>query len=83
MSIQDKMKATLSQCGIPFKQIDCYGSQIVITSECRDTAQRWNGVLSKFCTKFKSIPVIDYAKENKGTALCPTILRVWRTYGTI
>jgi len=48
MTIQEKMQAKLEQVGLPYKKINCYGRQIVVTSLCEDTARKWVTVLGKF-----------------------------------
>jgi hypothetical protein len=79
-----KMRAMLESVGLPYKQVQCYGSQIVITSHCRATAERWAMLLAKFATvKRAALKCLDDAKENKGTCLRPTKVEVWRTYAVI
>lgn len=80
---QARIKATLGKLGIPAKQIDCYGSQIVVTSQSRDTADRWALALGKFATVKGTLESLDDGAENKNTVLRPTTVKVWRTYATI
>jgi hypothetical protein len=78
------MKAQLENAGIPYKQIDVYGSQIVITSWCEASAIRWSKLLRRFARVRKdALKCLDDAKENKGTCLNPSVVKVWRTYAVI
>lgn len=47
-TIQHQMKATLEKAGLPFKRIEVYGSQIVVTTVARDSANRWAQLLAQF-----------------------------------
>lgn len=82
-TIQQQMKAKLEQAGIPYKQIECYGSQIVITSHCEKTARRWAFLLSHFSRVRGVIKALDDAQVNKGSVLCPSTVVVWRTFARI
>lgn len=77
------MKAKLEAAGIPYKAIECYGSQIVVTSWCRDSAARWASLLAKFATVRGTIETLDDAKVNRNTVLLPSKVRVWRTFARI
>jgi len=83
MTTQEKIKAKLEQVGLPYKKIDCYGRQIVVTSLGRDTASKWASVLGKFSKVKGVVRDYDYAKENKRSVLNPSIVPVWRIYSTI
>lgn len=87
MNKQAAMKAKLALAGtlagIPFREIECYGSQIVVTSACDNTARKWARLLSRFATVRGVIKSLDDAKENKGTCLRPSHLPVWRTFAVI
>lgn len=83
MKPQEAMKERLEQVGIPFKAIECYGSQIVITSWCRESAERWAGLLGRFAKVRGITHSVDYAKENKNTVLRPSTVEVWRTFARI
>jgi hypothetical protein len=48
-TIQEQMKGLLEKTGLPYKAIEVYGSQIVVTTVSLDSANRWVAVLSKFC----------------------------------
>lgn len=83
-SIQQQMKATLESTGLPYKQIECYGSQIVVTANSEDAAIKWGSLLEKFSrvrrTAFESM---DEAVTQKGTCLNRTYVKVWRTFATV
>jgi hypothetical protein len=82
--LSKRIKAALERVGLPYKKIDCYGGQIVITSHCRDTAEKWSMVLARFAkVKKAALESVDNAVENKGTVLRPTMVKVWRTYAVI
>ena len=83
MTIQETMRDKLLQAGIPAKEIKCYGSQIMVTAFSLDAAQRWQGLLSQFCSKVRSGKSFDYLKENKNTVLRPSRMDVWRVWGTV
>lgn len=83
MTAQQKMAATLAKTGIAHKRIHCYGSQIVITSHCRATADKWASVLAKFAKVSAVIESMENAVENHKTCLNPSMVKVWRTFATI
>jgi hypothetical protein len=83
MSPQEKIQALLSKSGIPAKEIKCYGSQIMITAFCRDSAAKWARLLSRFATVKNTVKTIDYCKENKNTVMLPSAIEVWRVWATI
>lgn len=83
MTIQAQIKATLAKAGIPSREIEVYGSQIVITSACRDTAVKWGALLGKFAKVRGIVETIDEAKVQKGTCLNRTYVKVWRTFAAI
>jgi len=83
MTAQEQMREKLAQLGIPYRTINCYGSQIVVTSLCRNTAEKWALTLAQFAT-FKGIrESIDYIQENRNTIMNPSTVRVWRTYAVV
>ena len=81
-TVQEKrMLVLLEKLGIPYKTIHLYGSQIVVATRSRSTAERWVTTLSPKVAKFlKMLESFDYAKKNKGTVLLPTRVKVWRVY---
>ena len=83
MTTQQKMKATLEKAGIPFKSIDCYGNQIVITSYSVEAANKWASLLGTFAKVRGITKSYDEAVENKGTSLCPTMIEVHRTFARV
>lgn len=84
MTIQQKMQVALSKSGIPAKEIKVYGSQIMITAWSLDAAQKWTSLLQKLNpSKLRTGEGIDYAKENKGTNLLPTTIKVYRVWATL
>lgn len=83
MSLQEQMKATLEQTGIPAKEIKCYGSQIMIICMGRDTARKWDTLLRHFCRTVRSGPTVQYNKQNRNTVLRPTRHKAWSVWGTV
>lgn len=81
--VQQEFKAKLEQVGLPFKAVECFGSQIIVTAQSRDTADKWASLLSRFSKVKGIVETFDYAKVNKNTALLPSRVKVWRTYATI
>lgn len=81
---QQKMQAKLESCGLPYKEIKVYGSQIMVMAWSRTAALRWHSLLFKICTTVRPPGESrDYNKVNKGTCLLPTIHKVWCVWGTI
>lgn len=83
MTPQQQIKATLEKSGIPFKEVEVYGSQIVITAWSVDAANKWAGLVSKFATMRGITESLDYNQENKNTCLLPSAHKVWRVFGRI
>jgi len=82
-TLQQRMKSTLEGAGIPYKRIEVYGVQIVVTSACRDTAAKWATLLAKFAKVRGTIETLDDAVRNRNTVLRPSKVRVWRTFAVI
>jgi hypothetical protein len=79
-----QLKAKLESTGLPFKNIDCYGRQIVVTAQSRDAAIKWGSLLGKFAkVRRVAFETVDEAKEQQGTCLRPTYVKVWRTFAAI
>lgn len=88
MTIQQQMKATLEKAGIPFREIQCYGSQIVITSQSEATAKKWAALLSKFAKVRGVIKSLDDRKtavdyQEGMSAKQMRYVDVWRTFAVI
>lgn len=83
MTNQEKMKSVLSKMEIPTKEIKVYGSQIMITVAGKESADKWTMTLNNFCRRVLSKQTMDYAKENVGSCLNPTMVDVYRVWGTI
>ena len=72
------MKAKLEGIGIPYREIKCYGSQVVITALCEGTAERWSMLLTKIGLQVRRIVgTYQENQENRGTVCCPTRHKVW------
>lgn len=78
---EKKMVALLKKLGLPYRKIDVYGSQIVITCRSENTARRWATALSPKVAKFRGITESrEHIKKNRGTMLRPTTVKVWRAF---
>lgn len=84
MDLQRAMRTRLESLGLPYKQVEVYGSQIVITCASFDAANRWAPVLAKFATvKRAALQSIDYLKADEHLSNRRRTIKVWRTYATI
>lgn len=80
MTAQQQLKEKLEQAGIPFRDIECYGRQIVVTSQCVETANKWARLLAQFAKVRGVIRSVDYVG--------PKVTRrktidVWRTFAAV
>lgn len=82
MNATKAIESLLRIAGIPVKEVSAYGRQIVVTSQCRNTADRvWFLFGKTKAYRLRGIvECIDYAKENKNTVLSPSTVKVFRTY---
>ena len=92
MTIQEQLKAELEKAGLPYKEIQVYGSQIVITSWSRDAAVRWSSLLSRFAKIRGTVKSVDYTEDttyqrklHPGYVVQDSFFKheVWRTFATI
>lgn len=82
--IQAKIKSTLESTGIPYKRIEVYGRQIVVTSWSRSAAEKWGTLLATFArVRRVALKSTERAKVNKKTNLNPSVVVVWNTYAAI
>lgn len=82
-SIQSVMKEKLEKAGLPYKKIEVYGRQIVVTTYGEETARRWFLLLANFAKVKGPLESLDLAKEQKGTNLNQSYVKVFRVFGTI
>ena len=80
---QEKIKTKLESLGLPFKKIDVYGRQIVITTLGKKTIDKWVDVLGKFAKVRGTTHSFDYNKENKNTCLILSRHEVYRVFARI
>lgn len=90
-----KMKEKLEETGIPHKQIECYGRQIVITAWAPDAASKWSSLLRRFANVRSIVETMDETKNSreiveKMIAANPGLVlnnkrfhRVWRVFATV
>lgn len=80
---QDKIKAALLKTGLPVKEIEVYGRQIVVTAWSLDAANNWAAVIAKFATLRGVVASMDYNEKNTNTVMIPSAHKVWRVFGRI
>lgn len=83
MTPQEQMKAKLTGLGIPYKQIDVFGSQIIVTAWSEAAANKWHSVLRRFTASRRPVRSVDNNKVNMKTNLNPSFHYVWLVGGTI
>ena len=79
---QELMQETLSKSGIPYKEIRCYGSQIMVTAWSEGAARKWAALLAKFATRVRMKEILEVNKVQKGTRLVERH-KEWLIGGTI
>lgn len=80
----DVLRTKLEQVGLPYRSIQCYGSQIVITSKGENTVRKWASLLAKFSTVRGLVQSYDeHSNPTTGTCLKPQRVKVWRVFATI
>lgn len=83
-TIQQEIKATLERAGLPFKQIQVYGSQIVVTVVARDSANRWSQLLGKFAKVRGITESLDEKHDaTHGTPVSQKYTRVHRVFAVV
>lgn len=81
MTTQERMKNKLYEAGIPAKQIEVYGSQVMVTCKGKKSAERFNALLHTFCRKVVMAESIDDVQSKPNAKL--EYHKVWRVWGTI
>lgn len=83
-TIQQALKAKLETVGLPYKAIEVYGSQIVVTTVALDSANRWSQLLSKFCKIRGITKSLDEKRDAvPGTPPHQKYTRVHRVFATV
>jgi hypothetical protein len=83
-AIHDKMKATLEATGLPYKQVECYGSQIVVTAWCQESANRWASLLARFAKVRGQTQGLDEKKDGNPTGMLrDKYVTVYRVFAVI
>lgn len=77
------MKIKLAEAGIPHKEINCYGSQIVVTAWSRGAADKWASLLGRFAKVRGIVETYDCDKVNTGSCLLPSRHKVVRVFAAI
>lgn len=81
-----KAEELVNSLPIPRRSIKVFGTincNIHITCESRKTAEKWVMALGKFCRTVNCVESVDYAKENKGSCLNPTTVKVFKIGGVV
>lgn len=82
--LQDRIRDTLAKSGIAHKTIECYGSQIVVTSWSRKAADDWASLISSFAVVRGVTESVDEKHDAKpGTPVSKKYVRVFRTFARI
>ena len=80
---QQKMHARLSMIGVPFKEIECFGKQIIVTTVSLDSSKKWQQLLRRFAKVVRRpCRSIDDAK-NSGEGYGKKTQLVWRVSATV
>ena len=84
MTPQEQIQALLKKSGIPAKEIQVYGSQIVITAWSLQAANKWASLIAKFATlRGGVLATTEDDKVNTNTVMKPSFHKVWRVYARI
>lgn len=83
MTPQQQMKAKLSTLSLARKDIECFGSSVIVRCMGFETAEQWARVLDRFCRKVKTTKTSWHAKNNQETCLRPTLIYGFLIGGTI
>lgn len=83
MSAQQKIKELLGKAGIAHKEIQVYGSQIVVTCWCEDAAKKFSDVIAKFANIRGIIKSLDENKDNEKRINMKKYHEVYRVFATI
>ena len=83
MTKQQKLAAILGRAGIPARNIECYGLQIVVTCASLQAADKWANLLSTFAKVRGVVNSYDYAAKNTNTVMRPSMVPVVRVFAKI
>lgn len=77
----EKINNLFVMAEIPFKRVDCYGSQVVVVCWSRDAAEKVASILSRATFKIRGIVKSrDYNKENKKLLANPSTHEVYKVF---
>lgn len=83
MTPHQKFEAKLAETGIPHKEINCYGSQVMITTGGEDSARQWASVLANFAKVNNVWESIDQTKATAKEIADRKYVKVWRVWATL
>lgn len=65
--------------GVKFKQVEAFGSQVIVTCWSREAAEKVARLLQLGSFTVRGVvESVDYNAKNEGTCLTPTTHHVWR-----
>lgn len=77
------LEDTLRASRIPVKEVKCYGSQIVVTCWCEQSARKYADLIAKFANLRSIKESLDEKAKNRQARLSGKYVKVWRVYATI
>lgn len=84
MQTTKSMKPILEQLGIAYKEIECFGSQIIVTAWSESAAVEWSRALSRCATTVRGpVESRDENVDNQNTVLRPSSHTVYRVGATV
>lgn len=81
-ALQDQIKQKMESVGLPFREIQVYGSQITVETYGEGTANQWASVINRFATVKRVLKTTDYARGKREINM-PQMVEIYRVYATI
>jgi hypothetical protein len=78
-----EMKQKMESLGIPYKNIDVYGGQIIVTVKSRSACTQWNSVIRKIATVRKIVYVNEANKHIDEGRMYPRVTKVYKIFAQI
>jgi hypothetical protein len=81
----EKLAESFRFSGIAVKEVEQYGSQLVVTCFCEDSANRAAKAVraTGMWAVRRVMKALEDAKQNEGSFLCPSVVTVWRVYARL
>lgn len=78
---REKINNLFVMAELPFKRLDCYGSQVVVVCWSRDAAEKIADILRRGTFTIRGIvKSIDHNKVNKKLLAVPSSHEVWKVF---